>query len=143
MGAAQWKAKWITPDLAEDTTRSNPSPLLRTSFALDGTVAALNNQVGDLAGSGTSSTTAAIVLNTPDQVILNLTISETDYGSVKVGQTGTAVFSAIAGRTFPIVIDAVGTNPTTTQGVVNYVARAHFVAGRPADRLGQCFKRLA
>jgi alpha-L-rhamnosidase len=39
MGAAQWKAKWITPDLVEDTTRSNPSPLLRTEFALDGTIA--------------------------------------------------------------------------------------------------------
>jgi alpha-L-rhamnosidase len=39
MGAAQWKAQWITPDLAEDTTRSNPSPLLRREFALDGTVA--------------------------------------------------------------------------------------------------------
>jgi len=39
MGAAQWTAKWITPDLAEDTTRSNPSPMLRTTFALGGTVA--------------------------------------------------------------------------------------------------------
>lgn len=39
MGAAQWKAKWITPDLVEDTTKSNPSPLLRTEFALDGTIA--------------------------------------------------------------------------------------------------------
>jgi len=97
----------------------------------DGTVAALNNQAGDLAGTGTSATTAAIVLNTPDRVVLNLTISETDYGSVKVGQAGTAVFSAIAGRTFPIIIDAIGSNPTSTQGVVNYVARAHFVTGGP------------
>jgi alpha-L-rhamnosidase len=39
MGAAQWKARWITPDLTEDTTRSNPSPLLRTEFALDGAIA--------------------------------------------------------------------------------------------------------
>ncbi len=39
MGAAQWKAQWITPDLVEDTTKSNPSPLLRTEFALDGTIA--------------------------------------------------------------------------------------------------------
>lgn len=97
----------------------------------DGTVAALNNQAGDLAGTGTSATTAAVVLNTPDNVVLNLTISETDYGSVKVGQTGTAVFAAITGRTFPIIIDAIGSNPTTTQGVVNYVARAHFVARTP------------
>ncbi len=97
----------------------------------DGSVAALNAQAGDLAGSGSSATSAVVVLNTPDRVILNLTISETDYGSVKVGQTGSAVFSAIAGRTFPIIIDAIGSNPTTTQGVVNYVARAHFVVGTP------------
>ncbi len=39
MGSAQWKAKWISPDLVEDTTKSNPSPLVRTEFALDGTIA--------------------------------------------------------------------------------------------------------
>ncbi|PYP77826.1 MAG: alpha-L-rhamnosidase [Gemmatimonadetes bacterium] len=39
MGAAQWKAKWIVPDLPVDTTRSNPAPMLRAEFALDGTVA--------------------------------------------------------------------------------------------------------
>jgi alpha-L-rhamnosidase len=39
MGPAQWKAKWIVPDLPVDTTRSNPAPILRTDFALDGTVA--------------------------------------------------------------------------------------------------------
>ena len=39
MGASQWSARWISPDFAEDSTRSNPSPLLRTDFALDGTVA--------------------------------------------------------------------------------------------------------
>jgi alpha-L-rhamnosidase len=38
MGAAQWKAKWIVPDLPVDTTRSNPAPILRTDFALDGAV---------------------------------------------------------------------------------------------------------
>ncbi|MDP9235947.1 MAG: biotin/lipoyl-binding protein, partial [Chloroflexota bacterium] len=97
----------------------------------DGTVAALNSQAGDLAGSGTSSTTAAVVLNTPDQVVLNMTIGETDYNSVKVGQTGTAVFAGIPGRTFPIIIDSIGSSPTTTQGVVSYVAQAHFVAGGP------------
>src|SRR5215831_12867299 len=39
MGAANWKAKWIEPGLAEDTTRSNPSPLLRTAFTLNGPIA--------------------------------------------------------------------------------------------------------
>jgi alpha-L-rhamnosidase len=48
MGAAQWKAKWIAPDLGEDTTRSNPSPLLRTEFALGGTVASARAYVTSL-----------------------------------------------------------------------------------------------
>jgi alpha-L-rhamnosidase len=48
MGAARWKAKWITPNLAEDTTRSNPSPLLRTEFALDGTIASARAYVTSL-----------------------------------------------------------------------------------------------
>ncbi|MEO8620769.1 MAG: family 78 glycoside hydrolase catalytic domain, partial [bacterium] len=48
MGAAQWKAKWITPELGEDTTRSNPSPLLRAEFALAGTVASARAYVTSL-----------------------------------------------------------------------------------------------
>ena len=33
--AADWKAKWITPDVAEDETKSNPSPMLRREFAVN------------------------------------------------------------------------------------------------------------
>jgi multidrug efflux pump subunit AcrA (membrane-fusion protein) len=102
----------------------------------DGTVAALNISVGDTAGtsssSSSSSTTAAIVLNTPNAIILNVTISESDLPSVKAGLSGTASFDAITGTVFPIVIDSVGTNATTTQGVVTYQARAHIVAGQGA-----------
>ena len=32
--ATDWKAKWITPDLVEDETKSNPAPLLRTEFSI-------------------------------------------------------------------------------------------------------------
>jgi multidrug resistance efflux pump len=102
----------------------------------DGAVAALNINVGDTVGtsssSSSSSTTAAIVLNTPNAIILNLSIGESDLPNVKAGESGTATFDAIAGTVFPIVIDSVGTNPTTTQGVVTYQARAHIVAGQGA-----------
>ena len=33
--AADWKAKWITPDLKEDEKKSNPSPILRREFSLN------------------------------------------------------------------------------------------------------------
>ena len=32
---ADWKAKWITPDLVEDETKSNPAPLLRREFSIN------------------------------------------------------------------------------------------------------------
>jgi alpha-L-rhamnosidase len=32
---ADWKAKWITPDLPEDATKSNPSPFLRREFTVN------------------------------------------------------------------------------------------------------------
>ncbi len=101
----------------------------------DGTVALLNINVGDTAGSSSSSTTSApIILNTPNAVVLNLSIGESDLPNVKAGQSGTASFDAITGTVFPIVIDSVGTNPTTTQGVVTYQARARIVTGQAAAR---------
>jgi multidrug efflux pump subunit AcrA (membrane-fusion protein) len=108
----------------------------------DGTVAALNVTVGDTAGSSAASTStssgtsAAIVLNTPNALILNVSIGESDLPSVKAGQSGTATFDAISGQVFPIVIDSVGTNPTTTQGVVTYQARARIVSRDSAAASG-------
>lgn len=106
----------------------------------DGTVAARNIQVGDISSSGgasssSSSSTAAVVLNTPNRLILNLTISETDYPNVKAGNTGIVTFSALSGETFPFVIDTLGANPTTTQGVVTYQAQAHLVTGPQAVQI--------
>lgn len=34
LAPTDWVARWITPDLGEDTTRANPSPLLRRDFTL-------------------------------------------------------------------------------------------------------------
>jgi len=117
----------------------------------DGTVSALNIGVGDTAGStsssssSSSSSSAAIVLSTPNALVLNLSIGESDLPSVKAGQNGTATFDALTSEIFPIVIDSVGTNPTTTQGVVTYQAKARIlsrdsvrtiVTGRPGVRPG-------
>jgi alpha-L-rhamnosidase len=35
LGSADWKASWITPNLAEDETKSNPAPLLRRGFSVN------------------------------------------------------------------------------------------------------------
>lgn len=34
--SADWKAKWIIPDVPEDEAKSNPAPILRKEFALNG-----------------------------------------------------------------------------------------------------------
>jgi multidrug efflux pump subunit AcrA (membrane-fusion protein) len=88
----------------------------------DGTVAELNIELGEEVSTGGQQ--AAIVLNTPDALRLDLTITESDRPSVEAGQSGVAYFDAIGETPFPFVIDSVGTNPTTTQGVVTYEARA-------------------
>src|SRR2546423_1257323 len=36
---ADWTARWITPALSEDTTRANPSPMLRREFMLSREIA--------------------------------------------------------------------------------------------------------
>jgi alpha-L-rhamnosidase len=35
LGAADWKAKWITPNLVEDENKSNPAPFLRREFSIN------------------------------------------------------------------------------------------------------------
>ena len=48
LNASDWQARWVTPDLAEDTTRSNPSPMLRRDFALSGRIASARLYVTSL-----------------------------------------------------------------------------------------------
>jgi alpha-L-rhamnosidase len=43
-----WTARWITPDQGEDTTRANPSPLLRREFTLSAGVASARLYVTSL-----------------------------------------------------------------------------------------------
>ena len=88
----------------------------------DGTVAELNIELGQEVSA--SSQQAAIVLNTPDALRLRLTITESDRPEVEAGQSGFASFDALGDIPFPFVLDSVGTNPTTTQGVVTYEAWA-------------------
>ncbi|MDP9201885.1 MAG: glycoside hydrolase family 78 protein [Gemmatimonadota bacterium] len=45
---ADWTARWITPDVSEDTTRANPSPMLRREFALSSEIASARLYVTSL-----------------------------------------------------------------------------------------------
>jgi alpha-L-rhamnosidase len=43
-----WTARWITPDVSEDTTRANPSPMLRREFTLSSEIASARLYVTSL-----------------------------------------------------------------------------------------------
>ncbi len=87
----------------------------------DGTVAAVNYVVGQLAPSGSGSTTPAITLVNMSNLQTQITVSEVDIPKVKVGQTVQLSFDALGGQAFPGKIVSVAPVGTVTQGVVNYV----------------------
>ena len=83
----------------------------------DGTVAAINIKRGEFAST---ASVAAIVLLTPDVLVLKMQIGETDYPNVKLDQAGVVLFDALPGAVFPFRIIELGLSPTSTQGVVTY-----------------------
>jgi len=95
----------------------------------DGTVAAINLKPGEFAGVG--ATTPAIVLLTPNALILKMQLGETDYPNVKVDQAGVVVFDALPGKPYPFKVIQLGLSPTVTQGVVTYEVTAALTV--PAD----------
>jgi RND family efflux transporter MFP subunit len=88
----------------------------------DGTVAAVNLKAGEFTSAG--SATPAIVLLTPDALVLNMQLGETDYSSVEIEQRGIALFDALPGTPFAFTVLEIGLNPTVTQGVVTYQVTA-------------------
>lgn len=48
LDVSEWSAEWITPDWNEDTSKPQPSPMLRTEFSTDGPVAAARAYVTSL-----------------------------------------------------------------------------------------------
>lgn len=102
----------------------------------NGTVAALNLKPGEFTGVG--SATPAIVLLTPDTIVLKMQVGETDYPNVKLDQKGIAVFDALPGKPYPFTIAELGLSPTVTQGVVTYQVSAvmDIPAGAPLPAPG-------
>lgn len=90
-----------------------------------GVIGAMNLNVGDPASADSATITA------PTGMQVQLTVSETDLPSIKVGQYGVATFDALAGSFYLVKVVTVGTVPTVTQGVVTYPVTAQIL--RPAD----------
>jgi HlyD family secretion protein len=96
-----------------------------------GTVGAVNIKPGEFFGGGAISSAegagGAIVLLTPDRITLTMSVGETDYRAVKVGQAGGALFDGIPGAVYPFTIQQIGLSPTVTQGVVTYDVTADII----------------
>jgi hypothetical protein len=73
-------------------------------------------------------------------VRLDLTVSESDLPSLKVGQYGMATFDALAGRPVIVRIRGISSLPTVSQGVVTYPVQAEIVTG---DALREAREQLA
>jgi HlyD family secretion protein len=95
-----------------------------------GTVASVNIKVGEFFGGAASlaeGAGGAIVLLTPDSLTLSMSVGETDYRTLKVGQGGVAIFDGLPGSVYPFTISEIGLSPTITQGVVTYPVEASII----------------
>ena len=107
----------------------------------DGVVAAVSAKVGEFgggAGGATTATTAPIVLLTPNRIRLKMSLGETDYSSIKLGQPGVVLFDALPGKPFPFTVTEIGSSPLSSSGVVTYEVDASLVLtpGNPAPTPG-------
>jgi RND family efflux transporter MFP subunit len=100
----------------------------------DGTVGSIDVGVGDLV----STQLPAVTLLTPGALKVRLTIGETDLPSLRQGMVGLMLFDALQDKPFPVVVTALGLQPSVEQGIVTYVVEAALLgvgedaASRPA-----------
>lgn len=93
-----------------------------------GTIGDVNIKPGEFFSAATTAEEGgAIVLLTPDRLTLTMTVGETDYRSVKVGQAGGALFDGIPGSVYPFTITEIGLAPTVNNGVVTYDMKASII----------------
>jgi HlyD family secretion protein len=98
----------------------------------DGTVAVVNITPGEFVGP--AATEPAIVLLTPNAMLLEMDIGETDYASMRVGLGGAVRFDGLPGRFYPFVISELGLSPNVEQGVVTYPVKASLIVTGDAPR---------
>ena len=81
-----------------------------------GTITSLDVMAGDIVNAGT----AALRIDDLSKLYINLSISEMDISSIKVGQDAAITFDAIAGKEYLGKVTQISMVATVSQGVVNY-----------------------
>jgi HlyD family secretion protein len=92
----------------------------------DGTIAEISIKPGDVV-AGAAADTTPITLHTPNALKIELTVGDSDYQDLRVGQKGFATISSLDNASFPVEIESIGTLPSTNQGVVTYEAAARIL----------------
>jgi HlyD family secretion protein len=87
---------------------------LKAPFA--GTITQVDVATADLVSKGD----AAFRIDDLSSIYVDLSISEVDLESVKVGQQATVEFDAIADKVYNAEVTEIGMIPTVSNGVVNY-----------------------
>ena len=86
----------------------------------NGTVAAINGQVGQTTGSSASATSPFITLIDTSSFSISALVNEADIGSVQSGQSANFSVSAYPTRTFRAAVNAISMVSQTSQSVVSY-----------------------
>lgn len=93
--------------------------ILKAPF--DGTVAAVNNQVGDQVSASTN-----IAVITTNKSIAIIPLNEVDVAKVKVGDKATMTFQAVSNLVITGTVAQIDQLGTVSQGVVNYNVKITF-----------------
>lgn len=115
---------------------------------ISGTVMSVNGIVGSsvsAGGSGSAGSSTAETSSTSDFVTIakltsmqvGVSFSESDIGSVTVGQAAAITFPAVAGVTATGKVVSIDPNPTTSNSVVSYGAVVRLASVPKTVRLGQ------
>ena len=105
-----------------DTQRQQLAYTTVTS-PLDGTVSALDVQLGSIVASGTggfSGGTTILTLSDLSRIFCTATVDESDIGGVKVGQDARVVVDSFPGRTFAGRVVRIATTGVSASNVVTF-----------------------
>jgi HlyD family secretion protein len=91
----------------------------------DGVVSSVGVELGDRVNANAT----AFVVTDPSNIVVDISVSETDVLPLEVGQVAIAEFDSIPDVQYPLRITSVGQLPTVSQGVVTYAVQAELLQG--------------
>lgn len=113
------------------------APISGTVMSVEGIVGSTVSAGSTGGASATSSSNDFVTIANLKSMQVSVTFSESDIGSIKVGQTGQITFPAVDGVTATGTVVSIDPNPTTSNSVVSYGAVVRLKSVPKQVRLGQ------